>query len=207
MRFSTTRSPATYSTRRYGPVPIIALPELKSSVFAVSATDFGRIITATMSFGSSGCGLSVFSRSVSGSTALISTIGRTKKANEAGLFGTFGTRLKVAITSSAVKFWPLWNFTPLRSLISHSRSLIAFHDSARPGCMRWLSSCRTRVSNTWRPRLLFGVRLWKCGSSDVTGVDSPIVRSAAWAEAPSSSDRMAAPTARWKVRNMGSSGP
>ena len=28
---------------RYGPVPIIALPELKSSVFAVSPTDFGRI--------------------------------------------------------------------------------------------------------------------------------------------------------------------
>ena len=37
----------------------------------------------------------------------MSTIGRTKEANDAGEFGTLGTRLKVAITSSAVNSWPL----------------------------------------------------------------------------------------------------
>ena len=56
-----------------------------------------------MSCGSSGCGLSVFMPQRVRVAAWMSTIGRTKTANDAGLFGTFGTRLKVAITSSAVK--------------------------------------------------------------------------------------------------------
>ena len=180
----------------------MALPELKSSVLAVSATDFGRSMIAPRSFGSSGCGLSVFSRSVCLSTALISTIGRTKNANDAGLLGTLGTRLNVAMTSSAVNSWPLWNLTPLRSLISHSRSFNALQDSARPGCMRWASSCLISVSKTCRLRLLFGVRLWKCGSSDVTGVDRPIVRSAAWTAAARKSEDSAAPRARSEVRGI-----
>ena len=76
MRSSTTRSPATYSLNRYGPVPIMALPELKSSVFTVGASFACTMRTATMSFGSSGCGRSVTMRTVYLSGALMSLIGR-----------------------------------------------------------------------------------------------------------------------------------
>ena len=103
-------------------MPIIALPELKSSVFALSATAFGTISTALRSLGSSGCGLAVFRRRVYGSTARMSVIWRTKTANEAGLFGTLGTRLKVAMTSSAVKSLPSCHFHALAQANSHSVS-------------------------------------------------------------------------------------
>src|SRR6185503_2494722 len=103
-----------------------ALPELKSSVVACSAIAFGMMYTDARSLGISTCGVAVFRISVYGSGAFMSTIGFTKVAIDEGLLGTLGTRLNVAITSSAVKGEPSWNFTLRRSFTSQVRSSIAF---------------------------------------------------------------------------------
>src|SRR5258706_2309535 len=112
-------------------------------------------------------------------------------ASDEGLVGTVGTRLKVASTSSAVKSVPSWNFTPLRSLNSQVVSSIARQLSARPGFRCCCSSCFTSGSKKCFDMPLFGERLWKCGSSEVTGVDSAMESSCA---APGS-DRKAASAA------------
>src|SRR5260221_10898392 len=103
-------------------------------------------------------------------------------ASDEGLFGTFGTRLKVAMTSSAVKSEPSWNLTPLRSLTSQVVSSSAFQLSARPGFSVCFSSCFTSGSKKCFDMPLFGERLWKCGSSEVIGVDSAIDNSCAAAD-------------------------
>src|SRR4051812_15456488 len=101
-----------------------ALPELKSSEPAFSATAFGTMYTAARSLGSSTCGVAVLKTIVYGSTTFVSTMGLVNVAYEEGLFGTLGTRLYVATTSSAVNGVPSWNFTLRRSLNSQVRSSI-----------------------------------------------------------------------------------
>src|SRR6267142_3368524 len=112
-------------------------------------------------------------------------------ASDEGLLGTVGTRLKVASTSSAVKSVPSWNFTPLRSLNSQVVSSTARQLSASPGFRCCCSSCFTSGSKKCFDMPLFGERLWKCGSSEVTGVDSAMESSCAAA----GSDRRAASAA------------
>ena len=102
----------------YGPVPIAALPELKSSVLAF-AYCLLMIAICVMSDGISGYGCAVLKRIVYGSTTSILVICFVYAVNGDGLFGTFGTRSIDATTSAAVKSLPSWNFTPLRSLNSH----------------------------------------------------------------------------------------
>src|SRR5260221_8782536 len=103
-------------------------------------------------------------------------------ASDEGLFGTFGTRLKVAMTSSAVKSEPSWNLTPFLSLNSQVVSSIGFQLSARPGLSVCFSSCFTSGSKKCFDMPLFGDRLWKCGSREVIGVDSAIDNSCAAAD-------------------------
>src|SRR5690349_16242486 len=121
------------STSLYGPVPIAALPELKSSVVAFSATALGTMYTAARSLGSSTCGDAVLKMTVYGSTIFVSTMGFTNVAYDDGLLGTPGTRLYVATTSSAVNGEPSWNFTLRRSLNSQVRSSMARQEAASPG--------------------------------------------------------------------------
>ena len=52
-------------------------------------------------------------------------------------------------------------------------------DSASSGMRRPFASLPTSVSKTWLPTLLFGVRLWKCGSIEVTSAPSAMLKSAA----------------------------
>ena len=114
-------------------------------------------------------------------------------------------RLKVAITSSALKSEPSCHLTPLRSLISQVVGSTAFHDSASPGCRRCTSSIFTSVSNTCLAMALLGPRLWKWGSREVTGVDKPITRSC-WAAAPRLAEtRSAASRPRRCIAGMGES--
>src|SRR6185295_19940573 len=99
--------------------------------------------------------------------------------SDEGLFGTFGTRLKVAITSAAVNSVPSCHFTPLRSLNSQVVSSTARQLSASPGFRFCCSSCFTSGSKKCFDMPLLGERLWKCGSSEVIGVDSAIESSCA----------------------------
>ena len=157
---SSRRSPLAKRTNLYGPVPIAALPLLKSSVVAPVAAFFEMMYTVERSFGSSGCGFSVVMISVCGSVAMMVLIGRTYVEKEDGEFGTFGTRSTVKITSSAVKSLPSCHLTPLRSLNSQFKSSTAFHDSARPGTSFCRSSIPTSFSNTCPADALFGPTLW-----------------------------------------------
>src|SRR5713226_6723721 len=54
----------------------------------------------------------------------------------------------LALTSLAVTSWPLWNFTPERSLKSMVLSSTTFHDSARPGTILPSQSRSTSESKT-----------------------------------------------------------
>src|SRR5450755_3523617 len=126
------RSPLAKRTSLYGPVPIAALPLLKSSVDAFAA-DFEMIATCVMSVGISGYGVAVLKRIVNGSTTTISLTCLVNAVKGDGLFGTCGTRSIDATTSAAVKSLPSWNLTPRRSLNSQVSGSIVFHDSASPG--------------------------------------------------------------------------
>jgi hypothetical protein len=97
---------------------------------------------------------------VCGSTTFTSTIGLVKVANDEGLLGTFGTRFSVNTTSSAVKGEPSWKRTFLRSLNSHVRSSIAFHEVASAGTSFWLASRRISGSKMCCSSELLGERLW-----------------------------------------------
>src|SRR5476651_953328 len=99
--------------------------------------------------------------------------------SEDGLLGTLGTRLKVAITSSAVNSAPSCHLTPFLSLNSQVVSSSARQLSARPGFRFCCSSCLTRESKKCFDIPLLGVRLWKCGSSEVIGADSAMDSSCA----------------------------
>ncbi len=90
-----------------------------------------------------------------------------------------GTRSSEKTTSAAVKSLPSWNLTFRRSLNSQVSSSTVRQDSARSGTRRPFASLPTSVSNTWLPTLLFGVRLWKCGSMEVTSAPSAMLKSAA----------------------------
>src|SRR5258706_14869612 len=153
-----TRSPGTYSTNLNGPVPIIALPELKSAVLALSALAL-TIRMLARSVGSRGAGVPVRMWMVYGSMTLVSLTEVSEIANDDGLLGTVGARLKVAITSLASKSEPSENLTPLRSLNSHVVSSSGFHDSASPGFRRSWRSWSTSVSKKWRATIVLGVRL------------------------------------------------
>src|SRR5688572_6999456 len=82
-------------------------------------------------------------------------------------------------TSAEVKSEPSWKRTPLRSLNSQVRSSTTRHDSARPGLIFPPASFITSVSKICAPTLLLGVRLWKCGSIEVTSPPRAMLRSAA----------------------------
>ena len=97
-----------------------------------------------MSEGISGYGCAVRNRSVYGSTTSIFVICLVYAVNGLGLFGTLGTRSIDATTSAAVNSAPSENFTPLRSLNSHTVGSIGFHSVARPGSSRDFSSRVTR---------------------------------------------------------------
>ena len=78
-----------------------------------------------------------------------------------------------------MKSEPSWNFTPGRSLNSHTVSPTGFHDSARPGLGFRFSSCMTSASKTWTAACRFGLSAWYCGSSELGSVFSPIFSSCA----------------------------
>src|SRR4051812_46077918 len=99
------RFPFSYLTSLYGPVPIAALPLLKSSVTALAAA-LEMIVICVMSDGISGYGVIVLKRMVYGSTATISLICFVYAVNGDGLFCTNGTCSIDAMTSAAVKLLP-----------------------------------------------------------------------------------------------------
>ena len=136
LRTSSSRSPFAKRENLYGPVPIAALPVLKSSVLAPVAAFLEITYTVARSLGSNGCGFSVVITRVCESTALIDLMFFTYVENDDGELGTFGTRSNVNTTSSAVKSAPSCHFTPLRNLNSQFKSSIAFHESASPGIKR-----------------------------------------------------------------------
>ena len=89
----------------YGPVPMAALPLLKSSVVALAAA-LETMATCVMSEGISGYGVAVRKRIVYGSTTIISLICLVYAVNGEGLLGTVGTRSIEASTSAAVNSLP-----------------------------------------------------------------------------------------------------
>src|SRR5258706_251026 len=123
---------------------------------------------------------------------IFSVIWFVYSVNGDGLFGTCAVRSIENTTSAAVKSEPSWNLTPLRSLNSHVRSLIAFHETASAGFNRDFGSLVTSVSKICSAILLFGVRLWKCGSIEVTSAPIAMLRSAAVAAPMLNSSVMAA---------------
>ena len=127
-----------------------------------------------------------------GSTISFATIALVYAENGPGLFGTCGTRSIENATSSAVSSLPSWNLTPLRSLYSHVVSSIAFHDVASPGIIRESGSICTSLSKMCSAMLLFGNRLKKCGSIDVTSAATAIFSSCAAAGAGAASVSAAA---------------
>lgn len=106
-----------------------------------------------------------------------------------GLFLMVAGRASEYTTSAEVNSLPSWNCTPGRSLSSHTVSLTARQEIARPGRMRILSSLATSVSNRCSATFALGVTLWKCGSSEVMSPDRPTTSvdgGCAWAVAGAS---------------------
>src|SRR6516162_2016436 len=131
------------------------------------------------SFGASGYGAAYLKRIVYGSTISFATIAFVYAENGPGLFGTVGTRSIENTTSWAGNSLPSVNLTPLRSLNSHVLSSIAFHDIASPGMIFESGSIWTSLSKMCSAMLLFGKRLKKCGSIDVTSAATAIFSSSA----------------------------
>src|SRR5256884_9188795 len=129
------------------------------------------------SFGASGYGAAYLKRIVYGSTISLAMIAFVYAVTGPGLFGTFGTRSIENTTYSAVSSLPSWNLTPLRSLNSHVLSSTVFHDVARPGIIFESGSICTSLSKMCSAMLLFGNRLKKCGSADVTSAATAILSS------------------------------
>ena len=81
MRSSTSCSRGVQETKRYGPVPMAARPELKASLLSCGvspAVARAEVMNSRMkSFGSVGAGPSVITRTVSGSTTCTSCTRRT----------------------------------------------------------------------------------------------------------------------------------
>ena len=87
----------------------------------------------------------------------------------------FGSRIRrqVESTSSAVKGLPLWNVTPLRSLICHSLAFLrGCIDSARRISSDQSGRKNVSVSYSWRSRIS-SIRLSEVAGSSVSVVPAP----------------------------------
>ena len=120
--------------------------------------------------------------------------------NGPGESGILLTRSIENATSSAVKSEPSWNLTPLRSLNSQVVGFTAFQDSAIAGISRESASSVISLSKMCSAMLLFGKRLTKCGSIEVTSAPMPIWIS--WALAPIAKLAARATRVRRRVLDM-----
>ena len=118
------------------------------------------IITAKI-----GHGLLVCTRTVYGST--ISTRSMGRKFEDARIFESLA-RSRLNFTDSEVKSSPLWNFTPRRSLTSHTCGDTSLGNSAASaGTSLRFWSRSTSISKMCRPTTEAGVSCWFMMSSVV----------------------------------------
>ena len=110
------------------------------------------------SFGSNGAGAAVVIRSVRSST-FFNVLPLIVAAKPDGLFGTFGARSKVNMTSSTVNGVPSCHFTFGRKRISQVVSSSTFQLSASPGMSALSAAVSTSRSKMCESTPLFGVRL------------------------------------------------
>src|SRR3990172_6166180 len=189
-RYSLNRRRRTYSlvfhsTSSQGPVPTTLLtPPSAGSVLA------GRIGTRTVATfvrnGANGCFSTIFTRW--GSTALMPWT-RAKSLRWAEAVLGFMIRSSEALTSSAVRVWPLWNFTPRWRLKTYSRPLAdTCQNSASPGFSSKFFRPPVRRSRQSGNRWKLVIDRYLCGSGSSKAVESatrsvPPAFGACWAAA------------------------
>src|SRR5229473_674116 len=130
----------------YGPLPIgfLAKPSTPTS-FRYWPGSTEKLLASTSKMRASV--LDRTSRTAIGPLTWISLTAANTDVDGALMLGSSMWSM-LALTSSAVTLWPLWNFTPERNLKSIVLSSTTFHDSARPGTILPSQSRSTSESKT-----------------------------------------------------------